>query len=359
MSGASATAAVVYVANADTQDLTVFDLRADGAMALLGTVAVQRPAQVGRSIVLAPSPDRKFLYAGHLSGAGQTAVATFAVNARSGMPERLGSAALADTTAYLATDRSGRFLFSASYSGNQVTVNAIRADGSVGDTLQVVCTEPKAHCIVTDPSNRFVLHTSLGGGLIYQERFDARTGKLSPNDPPTVGARAKSGPRFLVFAPDGKFVYLINELDAAVDVHPFDPRSGTLAAAIQTANTVPERFSGRPWGADIHLRPDGKFLYVSERTTSMITAFAVDPASGRLTRVDAYPTVKQPRAFNIDPSGRYLLSAGQLSNTVVCHLIDAASGELIALREHAVGKNPTWVESVALTQAPRPRFVRP
>jgi len=355
MSGAPAIAAVVYVANADTQDLSVFDLHADGDMMLRGTVAVQRPAHVGRSIVLAQSPDRKFLYAGHLSDAGQSAVATFALDERTGMPQRMGSTALTDTTAYLATDRSGRFLFSASYRGNKVTVNAIRADGSVGDTLQVMSTETKAHCIVADPSNRFVLHTSLGGDLIYQERFDARTGKMSPNDPPTVGARAKSGPRFLVFAPHAKFVYLITELDGAVDVHPFDPRSGTLAAAIQTAKIVPEQFSGQPWGADIHFRPDGKFLYASERTTSMITAFDVDPGNGRLTRVDAYPTVTQPRAFSIDPSGRYLLAAGQLSNTVICHLIDAASGELIALGEYAVGKNPTWVETVALSPALRPR----
>ncbi|HVC01356.1 MAG TPA: beta-propeller fold lactonase family protein [Steroidobacteraceae bacterium] len=343
-----ATPCIVYVANADTQDLSVFELRPDGQMSLRSTVVVHRPVHIGRSIVLALNPDRSLLYAGHLSAPGQAAVAVFALDAQTGAPTPLGASPLVDTTAYLSTDRSGRFLLSASYAGDKVSIQKIEADGRVGAAVQVVATEPKAHCIVTDPSNRFVLHTSLGGDLIYQERFDPRDGRMSPNEPPAMKTRAKSGPRFIEFARHADRAYLINELDGTVDVHPFDPSSGVLRPATQTANTLPDGFSGQPWGGDIHLRPDGRFLYVSERTTSMITVFAVDAATGHLTRVDSVPTVRQPRAFAIDPYGRHLLAAGQLSNTVACHLIDAATGELMLLREYSVGKNPTWVEIIAL-----------
>jgi 6-phosphogluconolactonase len=347
MNGESPSARVVYVANADTQDLSVFDLLPEGALALRATVVVRRPVHIGRSIVLATSPDRRFLYAGHLSGPGQAAVAAFAIDRSTGIPEPIGAAPLVDTTAYLSTDRTGRYLFSASYAGNKVSIHAIGPDGLVGAALQVMETEPKAHCIVTDPSNRFVLHTSLGGDRIYQERFDAGRGSMAPNTPPALTARAKSGPRFIVFSPVADLVYVVNEFDGAVDVYPFDAGAGTLGPAVQTMPTLPEAFTGQPWGGDIRFRPDGRFLYVSERTTSMITAFEVDQASGRLARIDSYPTVRQPRAFAIDPSGKVLVSAGQLSNTVACHLIDGATGELIALREYSVGKNPTWVEIVA------------
>ena len=348
MTSSPANSCVVYIANADSQDLTVFDLRTDGEMVPLGTVVIRRPAQIGRSVVLTLDPKRRFLYAGHLCGAGQSAVATFEVSRETGLPSYRGTTPLADTTSYLSTDRTGRYLFSASYAGNKVTVNAIAPDGIVGATLQIVETQPKAHCIVADPSNRFVLHTSLGGDLIYQSRFDARTGLISPNTPPMVAARAKSGPRFVIFAARGKQILVVNELDGTIDLRPFDPASGIIGAISQSTSILPDRFVGQPWGADIHFRPDGAFLYASERTTSVITAFAVDPESGALARLESYPTVKQPRAFHIDPFGRHLIAAGQLSNTVACHAIDAANGELSALGEYPVGRSPTWVEVVAL-----------
>ena len=111
---------------------------------------------------------------------------------------------------------------------------------------------------------------------------------------------------------------------------------------------MPKGFDGKPWAADIHLTPDGKYLYASERTSSTLTAFRVDPASGELTTIESYPTEKQPRGFNIDPSGGYLLSVGQLSNSLTSYAIDKASGKLTVLKQYPTGKNPNWVEIVEL-----------
>jgi 6-phosphogluconolactonase len=113
---------------------------------------------------------------------------------------------------------------------------------------------------------------------------------------------------------------------------------------------LPKGFDGKPWAADIHLTPDGKFLYASERTTSALAAFRVDPKTGLLTPIDSYPTEKQPRAFNIDPTGRYLLSVGQLSNSMTSYAIDKATGKLLKLKEYPVGKNPNWVEIVSFSR---------
>jgi 6-phosphogluconolactonase len=344
MSAAGA-ATFVYVGNADSQDIGVLELKSNGDLTPVETAAVPGPAKPGSSLPLAVSPDRKRLYAGLRNE--PYSVVTFAIDGKTGKLTVVGPGPLADSMAYISTDRSGKFLFSASYGGNKVAVNPIGADGVVQPALQVMPTQPNAHCIMADPSNRYVLHTSLGGDLVYQEKFDAKTGKLTPNDPPSISIKAKSGARHLVFSPNRKFVYLIDELDASIYVLPWDARTGTLKKDVQVATALPKGFDGKPWAADIHLTPDGKFLYASERTTSTLAAFSVDPKTGMLTSIDSYPTEKQPRSFNIDPTGRYLLSVGQLSNSMTSYAIDKATGKLTKLKEYSMGKNPNWVEIVS------------
>lgn len=347
MSSASA-ASFAYVGSSDSQDVTVLELKSNGDLTPIATTAVPGPAKPGGSLPLAVSPDKKMLYAG-LRNEPYSAV-TFAIDRKTGKLTLVGPGPLADSMAYISTDRTGKFLLSASYGGNKVTVNPIGPSGVVQPAAQTITTEPNAHCIVTDPSNRYVLHTSLGGDVIYQDKFDAKTGKLTPNDPPTVSVKAKAGPRHLVFSPNKKFVYLVNELDAAIYVFPWDARTGTLKKETQVTTALPKGFSGKPWAADIHFTPDGKFLYASERTTSTLAAFSVDPKTGALTSIDSYPTEKQPRAFNIDPTGHFLLAVGQLSNSLSSYAIDKTTGKLTKLKEYPMGKNPNWVEIVNLSR---------
>lgn len=113
-------------------------------------------------------------------------------------------------------------------------------------------------------------------------------------------------------------------------------------------SSLPTGFSGKPWAADIHLTPDRTLLYASERTSSTLAAFRVDPEDGTLKPIGPYPTARQPHSFQIDSSGRYLISAGQLSNSVIVHSIGRPGGRLSILSEHPEGKNPTWVEAVDL-----------
>jgi 6-phosphogluconolactonase len=341
----------VYVGNADSQDISVLELKANGDVTPLETVAVPGPAKPGGSLPLVVSPEKHRLYAG-LRNEPYTAV-TFDIDASTGKLKLVGPGPLPDSMAYLAIDRTGRFLLSASYGGAKVAVSAIGPNGVIAPAEQIVPTEPNAHCIIFDPTNRYVLHTSLGGDVIYQDKFDARTGKLTPNEPPTVSVKAKGGPRHLVFSPDKKFVYLVNELDAAITVYPWDADTGTLKKEVQVTTALPKGvegkpFEGKPWAADIHLTPDGKFLYASERTSNTLAAFRVDLQTGMLTSIGSYDTEKQPRGFNIDPTGRYLLAVGQLSNSMTIYAIDKTTGALAKLGETPVGKNPNWVEIVTL-----------
>jgi 6-phosphogluconolactonase len=345
MSPASA-ATFVYVGSSDSQDVTVLELKTNGDLMPVATTAVPGPDKRGGSLPMAVSPDKKRLYVG-LRNEPFSAV-TFAIDRKTGKLTLAGTGPLADSMAYVATDRSGKFLLAASYPGHKITVSPIGANGVVGATQQVMPTQPNAHCIMTDPSNRFVLHTSLGGDVVYQEKFDAKTGKLTPNDPPTVSVKAKAGPRHLTFSPNKKFVYLLNELDASIYVLPWDAKTGTLQKEAQVTTALPKGFEGKPWAADIHLTPNGKFLYASERTTSTLAAFSVDPKTGTLTAIDSFATEKQPRAFNIDPTGRYLLAVGELSNGLSISSIDKATGKLAKLKDYPVGKKPNWVEIVRI-----------
>src|SRR5882757_1113676 len=347
MSSADA-ATFVYVGSSDSQDVTVLELKANGDLSPVATTAVPGPAKPGGSLPMAVSPDKKRLTVG-LRNEPFTAV-TFTIDKKTGRLTLVGPGPLADSMAYVATDRTGKFLLSASYGGHKVTVNPIGADGVVQAATQNIATQPNAHCIVTDPSNKYVLHTSLGGDVIYQQKFDAKTGKLSPNDPPTVSVKAKAGPRHLIFSPNKKFIYLLNELDASIYVFPWDAKTGTLKKEAQVASALPKGFSGKPWAADIHLTPDGKYLYASERTSSTLAAFKVDAKTGMLTPIDSFPTEKQPRAFNIDPTGRYLLAVGELSNSMTSYSIDKATGKLTKLKEYPMGKKPNWVEIVAFSR---------
>ncbi len=338
-------ATIAYIGNADSGDISVVALQPDGGLALIDTTPVPGLTKPAPSLPLATSPDRTRLYAA--VRVEPFAAVSFAIDA-TGRLSLIGSGPLADSMAYIAPDRTGNYLLGASYGDSKFAVNPIGADGIVGAPQQVEPSAPNAHAIITDPTNRFVLVTSLGGGLIHQLKLDPATGRLTPNDPATAPIPAGSGPRHLVFSPDARFVYVLGELDAKIHVLPWDAQSGTLGAVIQSIPTAPAGFTGKLWSADIHLTPNGRFLYSTERGSNTLAAFSVDAATGRLTALGTTPTETQPRGFAIDPTGRYLLAVGQLSNRMTSYAIDQATGALTAVANLPVGQNPNWVEIISL-----------
>lgn len=345
MSSAQA-ASVVYVGNAESNTISVLRLdRRDGALTTIEIIPIPGVVKPGSTSPLAVSPDNRLLFIGIRSE--PYVAASFAIDAANGKLRHLGNGPLADGMAYIVTDRSGRHLLSASYGGSKVAVNPIGADGIVGPVRQVIPTAPNAHCILPDTANRFVLSTSLGGDLVNQFRFDAASGTLTPNAPANVAVKDKAGPRHLAFHPSGRYVYLICELDGAIYAFDYDGARGQLSET-QRSSALPPAFTGKPWAADLHVTPDGKFLYGSERTSSTLAAFRIDPANGKLGAIGSYATEKQPRGFRIDPSGRYLLAVGQLSNHLTSYAIDQSSGALTMLGRHSVGENPNWVEIIDL-----------
>jgi 6-phosphogluconolactonase len=339
LQGCATSNAVAYVSNADSQDIRVLRLDRDkGAVQALQTVDTG-----GMVMPLALSPDKRFLYAALRSE--PFSVATFAIDPRSGALTRVGTAPLPDSMANIMTDRTGRWLFAASYGGNKVSVSPIGADGIAGAAVSVLPTGKNAHAAIIDAANKNLLVTNLGSDQVLQFGFDAATGKLTPNTPAAFATRAGAGPRHLVFHPDGKHAYLLYELDASLDLLAYDAQHGTLKA-VKTWSTLPAGFTGKPWAADLHLTPDGKFLYTSERNSNTIAMWKVDAASGEVTLIGHQPTEKQPRGFQVDSTGQWLLAVGQASNGLTAYRIDPVSGKLTAAASLPMGKNPNWVEIV-------------
>jgi 6-phosphogluconolactonase len=341
-------ATYLYVGCTDSNEIRVlkFD-NGSGDLAVVETVTIPGITKTAGSTPMAVSPDKKLLFAA--TRGEPMVVASFRIDATTGKLAYVASGPLDGSMAYIATDRTGRYLLAASYPNNKVTVNPIAADGTVGKPSQVIPTEPNAHAIQPDASNRFVLATSLGGNLVRQFRFDPATGTLSPNDPPAVSVKGAGnpGPRHFAFHPTNGRVYLLNELEALVVVFAWDANTGTLKEE-QSITALPEKKPEKIWAADLHLTPDGKFLYASERGTSTIAGFTVGPADGTLSLIGHTPTEQQPRGFAIDPAGRYLLAVGQLSDSMTSYAIDVTTGKLTRLKRYPMGKNPNWVEIVNL-----------
>jgi 6-phosphogluconolactonase len=353
----------VYVSNAEDGDIGTYRMNP-------ATGELQPGARVkaaGLVMPMAVSPDRRFLYAAVRTK--PYAVMTYSIDRGTGALQWLSTSPLAESFPYISLDKTGRYLFGASYGGHLVSVNAVGADGRVSDKpLQVIPIGRNAHSIRVDESNRFVFVPTLGSDEIFQFAFDAKTGRLASNTPSVVLLKPSTGPRHFVTSHDNKYLYALNELIGTVTTFALDGKTGLLTelssasalppdtklgpgmprGAIGGANAPPPRNTDNDiWAADIHLTPNGKFLYASERTTNTLAAFAIDAATGKLTYLASTPTEKQPRGFAIDPSGKYLVASGEKSETISAYAIDPSSGELRPIGQYPTGKGSNWVEIVS------------
>ncbi len=361
--GAPALAATfVYVSNAEDGDI--------GAYRMLDSGDLQPGARAKAANVVMPmavSPDRRFLYA--VSRSKPFSVHAYSIDPGTGALTHLATSPLAESFPYISLDKTGRFLLGASYGGHLVSVNAVGSDGRVAaEPLQVIPVGRNAHSIRVDESNRFVYVPTLGSDEIFQFTFDAKSGRLSSNTPAVYLMKAMTGPRHFVTSSDNHFLYVLSELLGTVTTFALDGKTGLLTevssasglppdtklgpgaprGAIGGPNAPPSRNTDNDiWAADIHLAPNGKFLYISERTSSTLGTFSVEGASGKLTYLSSTPTERQPRGFAIDPKGRFLVATGEKSETISVYGIDQASGALKLLNKYPTGKGANWVEIVS------------
>jgi len=347
---------VLYVGLQDDDKIVRFDIDAgSGKLVPRGDT----PA-IGGPSAFALSPDRRILYVGYR---GTPAIESCRIDAASGVLTSLGRVAIEHAATYLATDRTGTYLLSAHYQGGYAAVHPLGGDGAVsGPALERQTTAPGAHAILTDPSNRFAFVPHIarlndnvleppknnpGPNFIAQFRFDAATGRLSPNAPFKLDPPGPIGPRHYCFHPTLDLAYFSDEQGCSVTAYRVDRTSGVLSAA-GTVSSLPHGVTVRNTCSQIHLTPSARFLYLGNRGHNSIAGFAVDPATGRLRPAGHAPTEAVPTAFGLDSTGSFLFSAGTATGRLASYRIDDGTGALSPLEIYTVGRRPAAVLAVAV-----------
>lgn len=281
-------------------------------------------------------PNRKFLYSVVEENGG--AVGAFAIE-KDGTLRALNLVSTKHSgNCHVWVDSAGKNVFAASYGSGTIASLPIKEDGSVGEPTAIIqhegtgpdkARQEKAHAHAVYQNGAFVYACDLGTDDVFIYKFDADKGTLTPHTPKSGRVPAGGGPRHLAFHPKGGFAYVNSEMTSVVTTFIHDAEKGTLDA-VQTLSTLPEDYATPKESstAEIHCRPDGKFVYVSNRGHDSIAVFAIG-ADGKLTPVEiADAKVKVPRGFGISPDGKWLIAAGQNSNDLALHAIDEATGKL-------------------------------
>jgi 6-phosphogluconolactonase len=311
-----------------------------GKLASLGVAAESEDPSF-----LATHSSGRYLYAvnetDHFGAQKSGAVSAFSIDHRSGKLALINQAATKGAgPCHISIDKSGKFVLVANYDGGSVTAFPIREDGRLappsafvqhsGSSVNKERQEaPHAHWAGTSPDNRFVLAADLGLDEVLVYRFDAAKGTLMPNTPPFAKLNPGAGPRHVAFHPNGRFAYVLAEMENTVTALAYNGAKGSLLP-MQTLSTIRSDYSGPKEAAEIVVHPKGKFLYASNRAgIDTITGFSIDAAKGTLKLIAEFPTMgKTPRSFAIDPNGKFLLAANQESNNVVVFRIDPVTGRL-------------------------------
>lgn len=300
---------------------------------------------------LALNKSKTRLYAANELPNFSASVSAFSVDRSNGHLTLLNSVSSEGAgPAHCSVHPSGKFVLVANYAGGTIAVLPIDSEGKLGRATDVKADEgqvgsahaasappgsfaisgherPHAHMIESDPSGRFVLSTDLALDRIYVWKFDADSGKLSPNDPPFVSLPSGDGPRHFAFHPNGRFLYSLQEESSTLVTFDYDRANGTLKAK-QTLSTLPKGFAGTNFTSEIAISPDARFVYVANRLHDSI-AFLSIGKSGTLTYIgEEWTRGDYPRSFTIDPTGRFLYSCNQRSDAVTCFRVNRETGRL-------------------------------
>jgi 6-phosphogluconolactonase len=290
---------------------------------------------------LAVSPNDRFLYAATREDAVGGTVSVFTRDDRSGKLALLEQKSSGGAgPCHVSVDATGEAVLVANYGGGSVKSFHVSLDGKLNDGTFIQHeghsvnvnrqAGPHAHCIMPAPAGRFALACDLGTDKVMIYKLDSTNAMLAANDPAFATVPPGSGPRHVVFSPDGKAAYVINEMACTVTTFAWDALTGKLDARATIPLLPPGvGITNTFTAAEIAVRQDGRFVYATVRGHDSVSVLAVDGKSGSLSLVENLPCGgKTPRGMGIDPTGSWLVVANQKSETVTVFGIDAATGRL-------------------------------
>lgn len=286
---------------------------------------------------LSVSKDNKFVYSvNQNSEKNSSAVSSFKYNSQNGNLDFINKQNVkAEGPCFIIDD--DKCVITANYFSGSVSVFGKNNDGSLTEIKQVIQHQGKsihlknqlsahAHMVAFSPDHKYVLVSDLGTDIIYLYDYNPNSGTEILKLKDTIAVKSGSGPRHFTFSEDGKYVYLIQELDGTLTS--FKYVNGKLKKVNETS-VVASDFKGEVGAADIHISPDGKFLYATNRgDANDISVFKI-LKKGKLEFVQRTSTLgKGPRNFTIDPTGNFLLIGHQFSNEITIFKRDKVTGSL-------------------------------
>lgn len=304
-----------------------------GVVTPVGNIKTDNPSY------LAISKDEKYVYSVNESGEEKSMVSAFSFDKVKGELHAINSQPSGGADpAYITIDPTGKWVVTANYNGGNVSVFKTGDGGALQPAAQVLGHEgygvnvtrqeqPHPHSANFSPDGKFVYVPDLGNDRLYSYSFDAsnNTSPLTATDPAYGELPDGSGPRHMAFSPDGKFAYVLSELSGMITTYSYS--NGKLSE-IQTIASTEAGDKNDRGSADIHLTPDGKFLYTSNRGKANDIALFKPGTDGKLVFVARQPVGMHPRNFMIDPTGRFLLVACRDSNVVQVYVINKNYGLL-------------------------------
>ncbi|MBS1598089.1 MAG: lactonase family protein [Bacteroidetes bacterium] len=325
-----------------------------GEAALLSTASAVNPSY------LAIAPNGKYVYSVNESGKiGE--VSAFEFDRGTGRLHFINkqSSGGADPC-YISIDKTNKWAVVANYTGGSLAALPINADGSLAPLAQLIQHTgsgfnkerqdgPHVHSAVFSADQHFLFSADLGLDKEFIYHFNpAKKEPLSGAKDSTVAVEVGSGPRHFVFHPTKPYAYLLDEMSGTVEAFSYTNTTGGLKH-FQRISSHPSDFKGALGSADIHISPNGKFLYASNRgDENTITIYAID-ANGKLTLKGFQPVLGQtPRNFMIDPSGHFLLVANQQSDNVVIFSINQQTGLLKATGRQIKIPNPVCLKMMKM-----------
>jgi 6-phosphogluconolactonase len=344
MSAQAASDQLVYVGTYTSGKSTSKGIHVYGLDSKTGKVEPMGLAAEARNpSFLAIAPSRKFLYAVSEGEGNEGAVSSFSIDRTTGKLTFLNKqSSKGGGPCHVSVDATGQVLMVANYGSGHIASLPIKADGTLGEAASTYLqgpasnADPKrqkgphAHSVNPDKANKFAFACDLGCDKVFIYKIDPATAKLTPNDPPFASVPPGGGPRHFAFHPSGKFAWANNEMTLTVTGFGYDAAKGALTP-IETVSTLPHGVAVIPAysTAETQAHPSGKFVYVSNRGHDTIACYTVDQTTGKLTFVEAAPSlVKTPRNFGIDPTGHWLIAAGNSGGGIAVFAIDQETGKL-------------------------------
>ncbi|ADV33737.1 6-phosphogluconolactonase [Candidatus Blochmanniella vafra str. BVAF] len=334
---------IVYVASPESQQIYVWKL--DEFKELLELMQIV--STCGQAQPMAINPTQRFLYVGIRPN---FSIYTYCIN-REGLLNKIKIVNIASSPTHITMNAQSTFLYYASYNYNAISVIALDDSGMPNDNNSIVQTIENllgCHSVNIDRTERLLWVPCLKENVVRLFNINKHNGKLIPYHLNYIKTKIDSGPRHMIFHRSADYAYVINEFNGTINVLSYNIKEKYLCI-IQTINILPITYGvniNKLWAADIHITPDSRWVYCSDRLTNTISYFEILSDTKKLRFIGYKHTEKQPRGFAIDKTGNFLIVAGQKSHCISLYRINLKNGKLNFLSRYQSGKGPMWINIV-------------